>query len=254
MDIKIIIATHKAYRFPEDAMYLPVHAGKALHPQLQLGIQGDDQGENISRKNQNFCELTCLYWAYRNLQAEYVGLAHYRRHFARWGLGNKWNRILTQKQLETLLQKAPVVLPKKRNYYIETNYQQYVHAHHSEDLEQTEKILREDYPEYLPSYEKSMASTKGHRFNMFIMRRDLFLDYCQWLFDILFKLEARLDISGYSAYDARVFGFVAERLLDVWLETNKICYTEVPVCNMENQHWGKKILDFLKRKYIKKKE
>ena len=254
MDIKIIVAAHKAYRFPADAMYFPVHAGKALHPELELGFQGDDAGENISVKNPNFCELTCLYWAYRNLQAEYVGLAHYRRHFARSGLGDKWQRVLTQKQLEKLLEKAPVVLPKKRNYFIETNYQQYIHAHHKEDLELTENILREDYPAYLPAYEKSMASTKGHRFNMFVMRQDLFRNYCGWLFDILFKLEQRLDISAYSPYDARVFGFVAERLLDVWLETNQISYVEVPVCNMENQHWGQKILTFLKRKYLKKKE
>ena len=254
MDIKIIIAAHKAYRFPTDPVYFPVHAGKALHPELDLGLPGDDTGENISQKNPNYCELTCLYWAYQNLQAEYVGLAHYRRHFACPGLGNKWQRVLTKKQLERLLEKAPVVLPKKRNYYIETNYQQYIHAHHQEDLEQTQNILRQYYPAYLPAYEKTMASTKGHRFNMFVMRQDLFQGYCDWLFDILFKLEKRLDISGYSPYDARVFGFVAERLLDVWLGTNKIPYIEVPVCNMENQHWGKKILDFLKRKYLKKKE
>ena len=254
MDIQIIVATHKAYRFPQDAMYLPVHAGKALHPELDLGIQGDDDGKNISCKNPNFCELTCLYWAFQNLQAEYVGLAHYRRHFASSRLADKWQRICTKAQMEALLQKAPVVLPKKRNYFIETNYQQYVHAHHEEDLAQTKAILQEDFPAYLPAYEKTMASTKGHRFNMFVMRQDLFLQYCQWLFDILFKLEKRLDISGYSPYDARVFGFVAERLLDVWLETNHIPYTEVPVCNMENQHWGKKIAGFLKRKYLKKKE
>ena len=254
MDIKIIIATHKAYRFPTDAMYLPVHAGKALHPELDLGIQGDDTGENISQKNPNFCELTCLYWAFQNLQAEYVGLAHYRRHFACFRFGNKWNRVLTENQMETLLKKAPVVLPGKRNYFIETNYQQYIHAHHTEDLTQTRNILQAYYPEYLPAYEKTMASTKGHRFNMFVMRYDLFRDYCQWLFDVLFKLEADLDISAYSAYDARVFGFVAERLLDVWLETNQISYTETPVCNMENQHWGKKIFGFLKRKFTTKKE
>lgn len=254
MDIKIIVAAHKAYRMPSDQMYLPVHAGKALHPDLDLGFSGDHTGENISQKNPNYCELTCLYWAWKNLQADYVGLAHYRRHFAKSGLGDKWQRILTKKQLELLLQRAPVVLPKKRNYFIETNYQQYIHAHHEADLLQTERILQTDYPNYLPAYRASMASTKGHRFNMFVMRWDLFCDYCQWLFDILRKLEAQLDISGYSAYDARVFGFVAERLLDVWLETNGISYVEVPVCNMEKQHWGKKILSFLRRKFAKKKE
>ncbi|MBR3978632.1 MAG: DUF4422 domain-containing protein [Oscillospiraceae bacterium] len=253
MDIRIIVATHKAYQFPPDAMYVPVHAGKALHPELDLGIPGDDTGENISHKNPNYCELTCLYWAWKQLQADYIGLAHYRRHFARSGLGNKWQRVLTREQLEALLEKAPVVLPKKRNYYIETNYQQYIHAHHEADLKETEKILRDFYPAYLPAYEKTMASTMGHRFNMFVMRQDLFRDYCGWLFDILFKLEDRLDISRYSAYDARVFGFVAERLLDVWLLTNHISYVEAAVCNMEKQHWGKKIFAFLKRKFIKKK-
>ena len=84
---------------------------------------------------------------------------------------------------------------------------------------------------------------------MFIMRHDLLDRYCSWLFDILFELKARLDISGYSDYDKRVFGFVAERLLDVWLETNHIQYLELPVLHLESQHWLKKGTAFLKRKF-----
>jgi len=93
-----------------------------------------------------------------------------------------------------------------------------------------------------------MKRRGGHRFNMLVMRRDLLDAYCTWLFDILFALEERLDISDYDAYNARVFGFIAERLLDVWIETNRVLYTEMPVKNTESQHWLRKGSAFILRK------
>ena len=87
---------------------------------------------------------------------------------------------------------------------------------------------------------------------MFIMKKDKFDAYCKWLFDILFELENRLDISDYSDNDARVFGFVSERLLDVWIETNNIPYKNLPYIFMENQNWFSKGFNFLKRKIAKK--
>ena len=95
-----------------------------------------------------------------------------------------------------------------------------------------------------------MRSTKGHRFNMFLMRSDLLDAYCNWLFPVLFDLEDRLDITDYSEYDERVFGFVAERLLDVWVETNHVAYQECPVIHIESQHWLKKGTAFLMRKFF----
>ena len=145
-----------------------------------------------------------------------------------------------------------VLLPIPRNYYIETNYSQYVHAHNKEDLDTTREIISEMYPEYLAAYDSSMKKTIGHRFNMFIMKKDKFDAYCKWLFDILFELENRLDISDYSDNDARVFGFVSERLLDVWIETNNIPYKNLPYIFMENQNWFSKGFNFLKRKIAKK--
>ena len=85
---------------------------------------------------------------------------------------------------------------------------------------------------------------------MFVMKKELLQHYCTWLFDILFELEKELDISSYSTNDKRVFGFVSERLLDVWLETEGVTYREVPVVFLENQHWGKKIAAFLRRKLV----
>lgn len=250
--VQLLVAAHKPYRMPQDALYRPIWVNAANRPQAPQGWLRDDAGESISTKNENYCELTALYWAWKNLDADYIGLCHYRRYFAGKRTGEKWSRILTAQQAQALLQRTPVLLPSPRNYYIETNYSQYAHAHHAQDLDETRAILAERWPEYLPAYDASMRRTSGHRFNMLVMRRDLLDAYCTWLFGVLFELERRLDISGYSANDRRVFGFVSERLLDVWLETNHISYRELPVVNLESQHWPRKILKFLQRKFAGK--
>ena len=256
MDLKIIVATHKPYKMPDDKTYMPVHVGRALSDSWTgtalSAYTGDNTGENISHKNKNYCELTALYWAWKNLDYDYLGLAHYRRYF-RFGTGDKWQTVLSGEKARELLSQHPVILPKKRNYFIESTYDQYVHAHNRQDLDKTLEILRQYYPQYIPAWDKVMKSTSGHRFNMFVMKKDILNEYLTWLFDILFRLEDVLDISGYSVNDARVFGFVSERLLDVWLITNNIEYIELPVINMESQNWPKKILNFLKRKFIGKK-
>lgn len=247
--VKIIVATHKPYTMPTDSMYVPVQVG-AEGKEL-IGYTPDNTGENISVKNANYCELTGLYWAWKNIHADYIGLAHYRRHFTMRGAkGDKWNRILTQTQLDSVLEQTDVILPTPRNYYVETNYSQYAHAHHAKDLDTTRTILAEKYPEYLDVYDKYMKRTVGHRFNMFIMEKKLLDSYCRWLFDVLFELERRLDISQYKQNDARVFGFVSERLLDVWIETNHVPYKELPYLFMEKQNWIIKGANFLKRKIL----
>ena len=248
MDIRIIVATHKPYRMPEDEMYLPLQVGAEGKP--SLGYTGDNTGENISKKNPHYCELTGLYWAWKNLDAEYIGLAHYRRFFSNGKVFvPKEQRILTRAELIPHLTEAEILLPKKRNYWIETNYSQYAHAHHAIDLDTAREILSERYSEYLKAYDVSMKRASGHRFNMFIMKRERLNEYCEWLFDILFELEKRLDISAYNANDSRVFGFVSERLLDVWLETKGYPYRELPYVFLEDQNWLKKGTAFLLRKW-----
>lgn len=247
MKIRIIIATHKPYWMPEDSMYLPVHVGAAGKD--SIGFQRDDEGENISLKNANYCELTGLYWTWKNLDADYLGLVHYRRHFSNGKrMRDKRRKVISQKGIADKLKEADVLLPYPRNYRIETNYSQYVHAHHAIDLTVTRKILAEKYPEYVRAWDESMKKPTGHRFNMFVMKKDLFDAYCAWLFSILFELEQQLDISAYSDYDKRVFGFVSERLLDVWIETNGIKFMDMPYVFMENQNWIIKGWNFVRRK------
>lgn len=240
--LRVVVAAHKPYQMPDDSAYLPLQVGAA--GKVSYGFARDDEGENISKKNAHWCELTGLFWAWKNIDADAVGLVHYRRHF-------KGARgIAAGDEIRRLLSDHDIILPRKRNYFIESTYSQYAHAHHAEDLDAVRVIIEEKYPECIPAFDRVMRSTKGHRFNMFIMKKPLLDAYCEWLFDILFELERRLDISSYSAYDARVFGFVSERLLDVWLERNKaFTFAELPVLHLESQHWPLKIARFLMRKF-----
>ena len=251
MNVKILIATHKPYWMPDDDIYLPIQVGSAIS-KTDLGYCRDDSGDNIRTKNKNYCELTGLYWAWKNLDADYIGLAHYRRHFTVKRGRDKKTLPITGREITDILKTTDVILPKKRSYYIETSYSHYIHAHHKEDLGVTEQIITEKYPEYLDAYNRVMNSSKGHRFNMFVMKKEIFDSYCKWLFDILFELEKRLDISDYSVNDARVFGFVAERILDVWIQKNQIDYKEIPYVFMEKQNWIKKVGAFLRRKISSK--
>ena len=172
-NIKLLVAMHKAYCLPEDAVYAPIQVGGVHIPGMENALR-DDTGENISNKNRSYCELTALYWGWKNLQADYLGLVHYRRYFARrMPGGRKFDRIAPGTEIHAALEKAPVILPKKRNYWIETTYTQYIHAHHKEDLDAVQSILAEKYAAYLPAYAAVMGRTSGHRFNMFVMRRDI---------------------------------------------------------------------------------
>ena len=97
MDIKVIVATHKPYAMPADDMYLPLQVG--AEGKEPIGFTGDNTGEHISAKNATFCELTGLYWAWKNLEADYIGLAHYRRHFAGSKKGEPMERVLDRKSV-----------------------------------------------------------------------------------------------------------------------------------------------------------
>ncbi|WP_044736932.1 DUF4422 domain-containing protein [Geobacillus kaustophilus] len=256
-DLVILVATHKKYQMPKESIYLPLHVGR--EGKEDLGYQGDNTGDNISIKNPNYCELTGLYWAWKNLSCEYIGLCHYRRYFTNKNLIQrflhrhnkfdlKFDLILTESEIKKLLEEYDVILPTKRNYYIETVWSHYENAHHIKDLEETKKIIEEKYPEYLDSFEKVMSGTKLHLYNMFIMKKEDFDRYCKWVFDILFELEKRVDISSYDNYQKRIFGFISERLFNVWVYSRKLRLKKLPVVNIEEINWGKKIANFLLRK------
>ena len=255
-DIKIIVATHKKYMMPEDKLYIPLHVG--AEGKDNLGYIKDNKGDNISLKNPFFCELTGLYWAWKNLDCDYLGLVHYRRYFTMSKKKYKTSEekmahVLSKSEVDELLKDNDIILPNKRNYYIENLYNHYKHTMYIEPLDITGDIIKEKYPEYYNEFLNLHKRKKAHMFNMFIMKKDILDKYLEWLFDILFELEKRVDDKKYDAFHKRFYGRVSELLLDVYLRTNNLSYKEVKVIDIENINWLKKGTSFLMAKFFGKK-
>lgn len=252
-DQQIVVVSHKDYQFPEDSIYVPYYVGSIVEQkEISANYTLDIEQDNIADKNANYCELTAQYSLWKNSEATIKGLVHYRRHFAdkqRVSQDKKWQHILSGNQINELLQEYQMILPAKRHYYIETLWSHYEHSHHIEGLALTRKVIAHDYPGYLVDFDHVMESRSAHMFNMFIARGSIFDEYSQWLFDVLSKVEEQLDISTYSTSEARVYGYISELLMDVWVNHNHIHYVEQPMIFMEKQNWLKKGGKFLLRKF-----
>jgi hypothetical protein len=217
--IKIYTITHKKFTCPRDTIYHPLHVGHALAK--DLGYPGDDVGENISEKNCYYSELTGLYWIWKNEKdAEYLGLCHYRRYFV-----NQDGFTMNETEYMDILSKHDVIVSCPR--MVEGSYyEEYKSAHSIENLEKTGEVLRELFPDYAEDFAQVVHGKKLYIGNLFAAPRKLFCAYAEWLFAIFFELEKRIDVESYDEYHKRVFGFLAEELLMVWVRHNKLDYYE----------------------------
>ncbi|MGY5275896.1 DUF4422 domain-containing protein [Lactiplantibacillus plantarum] len=249
MKVQIYVAAHKPYQMPLDPAYRPIFVGAAIHGAAPQSYQPDDVGDNISASNPNFNELTAMYWIWKNCHADVKDLNQYRRYLSE-APKRKLAGILSRTEIESLLQRYDVIVPKKRHYYIESNYSHYVHAHHREPLDMMRTVISERHAAYLDDFDQLMHQTSAHMFNMMIMSGPKFDDYAKWVFDILFAVRDRIDITDYDVQEARVFGYLSEFLLDVWINHNQLTYVEVPVMYMEKQQLPEKAYNLLKRKFF----
>lgn len=211
--IKILVACHKADpAIRQDDIYMPIHVGKALHPELDLGFQGDDTGDNISEKNGSYCELTAMYWAWKNLptDVDIVGIAHYRRY-----LDVSADRIVRNINCNRIILPAPIILgwSVAKELALWTSM---------EEVYLLVDILRGRYPDFVNLIDSYFfRSNKFYRLNMAIMSRSDFEDYCGFIFPILEELE-RYSISRIGRYtrQKRVFGYIGEILIGLWIKMN----------------------------------
>jgi len=247
----ILISTHKDYSFPKSALYIPIQVGK-ISSSAHVDAIGDDKGIHIAEKNSTFCELTALYWAWKNdffKDSDFCGLVHYRRYF-KGSSGEKLNgmKILGEDEILNYLKEYDILLPKKRRYYIETVISHYSNAHYQKDILLTRTILEQQASDYLAAFDEVMQSRSLHLFNMFIMSPKYFYAYMDWLFPILFALEERIDTESYDSYQKRVFGYIAERLFNVWLLKNDLRIKCLGVNHLEGENYILKAWCLIMRK------
>ena len=236
--INIYIAHHKKSKVIENECIIPIQVGADIS-ETKLDMLRDNTGENISEKNEIYCELTAQYWAWKNNKdADYYGFMHYRRHFMfteeamlnKNGEIRKFEEIndeyieecgLDEKSIRRILNGVDVivptiepVIPEGKNIY--EHYYLYPDQH-KEDYELMLEAIGQLYPEYLETAMEYSKGIEGYFCNMFIMKRDIFDEYSEWLFSILGYMENKKDFSMYSISEYRVLAYLAERLLGIFV-------------------------------------
>ena len=240
---KILICCHKPCELPPnpDGLFLPIQVGAAISD-ADLGMQRDDQvnGEpcdNISAKNKSYCEITALYWAWKNIKKlypniEYIGLNHYRRYFCfekkfsvyEDTVKNERNLNgyrLCKESLQKILSKNKIIIAKK-HFYKFSMFFAYCLFYVSEDYRILKQTIQCDFPEFYKSFIKGMEKSNYYSpYNMFIMKFSDFSEYCEWLFDVFSKIEKKIPFEHYNQQQMRVFGYMSEFLLRVYLDKNE---------------------------------
>lgn len=244
--ITILVASHKPNKIYSDEVYTPIHVGRAISKfkNEMADMIGDDTGDNISSKNGAYCELTALYWAWKNLKdVEYMGLAHYRRYF---------ETKFTTENIDTIFQSCDVVLAKP---YLHDRYNEMKMARTltMEDEVIFLKVFKKLHPEYEQSLIGYLYGFKDYAYNMFVMKREAFESYCQFLFSILFECDRLMKPMTYTCSSRRL-GYIAEYLLPIYCLHHHLRIRTEPIVPFigEKDDSSKNIKQMVKIELLKK--
>lgn len=259
-NLKILLCCHKDDYILKTEPYLPIHLGKS-RSNIDLGIIGDNTGDNISDKNYCYCELTGMYWAWKNLKnVDFIGLCHYRRFFdfhKQCKTGFPLTAFPTH-SIEQMDLSVPIsLLPKLEKGYIVTSkpiiYGQPLFINYCVNLlcEGFHTLREVVNTTQSPIFKKAFYEVMYHHnrlspYNMFIMKWEDFDNYCKWLFPLLSEVEKRLDISHYSPAQIRIYGYMGEFLLNIWIYAmnKKRIYKPVIWFNDNGDFWKSSLLRY----------
>ncbi len=257
--IKILVGYHKPAYLLKNDIFEPIHLGRALtmsaskdgvlkeqdYRWMLDNMIGDDTGDNISKENRKFCELTAFYWAWKNYSElgnpDYIGFMHYRRHLSfnrnKHFTANKYGFVEETVVDDGYLQKyrlnddAIVETVQGRDLIVAartdllrlgtlTPYNHYENSQkklHIKDYEAVLAILNKKYPEYTEAAVRYNNADYAYFTNVFIMKKDIFCNYCRWLFDILEEAERQIDLSNYNVEETRALAYIAEWLFGIYI-------------------------------------
>ena len=223
----LYVITHKECEIPKQEGYAPLMvgaAGKTCKDYLR-----DDSGQNISKKNPDYCELTGLYWIWKNVNDEYTGIVHYRRFFSK----SRWKmKIYPIEQLNEMLQSCDMIITYTEHIRFSLKKKMLV-SHCSEEIFSVMRdAVAEVCPDCLGAFDRVFQKNTMCICNMMYCKKEILNNYCQWLFDVLEKTENTIN-SRQIAYSPRLYGFMAERLMNVWLEYKGLKCKRLPIVNTE---------------------
>lgn len=208
---------------------MPIQAGKALHQNLNLGFLGDDEGDNISFKNSSWSELTVLYWGWKNVKnVEYLGLVHYRRYFDLNINASNIEAIMSGYDMLTVNENKGFEPNMNRNGLIMSTSQ--------EDFYIFLDTLLGFYPQYKePIIDYFYNHYSFVPFTMFLAKKEIYDDYCSFIFPVLFEVEKRIKPREYSR-QKRVIGYFGEWSLGMYILCKNLKTRTAPfvMCGNDN--------------------
>lgn len=187
-------------------------------PFIKSILYKDNTSDNISDKNYSYVDVTALYWYWKNVHCDIIGNNHYSKYF----LNKNSNGLITKEEILDYLKEYDFIthiatLPGR------TVYQIYKDFHGAETIDIAGKVIKETTPEYYKDFEDMLNGEDSTVFNMMIAQKYEFNRYCEWLFKILFKCEDYITVPD-DGFQRKVYGFIGERLLLVWLKHNDMKY------------------------------
>ena len=245
---------------------------------------GDNDGENISERNRYYSECTALYWAWKNYDKlgnpDYIGLMHYRRHFIfnesyyYRREKNKWENALgfvtelmmdkdyqqriglNDEMIESACRNYDLIISKDtkldlihgRN--LREDYANTIPGVKVKDFDLMLDVVKKDYPEYEEVVNKNIDGYTKSLYQMFIMKKELFFEYCEFLFGVLFEIEKQVDFSKYSTNGKRTLGYLAEDLLSMFVwkkETEKLSILKLGATMVEFPYEKEDIQNILEK-------
>lgn len=200
---KLMCVYHNSSVAPiSDDVFVPLRAGELCQGEiLPDGAFWDGDGENISAENAAFNEMSVVYWAWKNYDKlgdpTFIGLTHYRRFFvfeeskyAYFEQPDMPQNIrdcikFPARGIESCFENFDFVapIPNKRKS-VEAHF---CATHNRDDLNLAMDIIARLFPcdvQFAYDYVKGQAA---FYYNMFIFPKQLFFDYCEWIFAILFE-------------------------------------------------------------------
>lgn len=223
----LYIVTHKECAIQKMEGYVPLLVG--AFRKASQGYLRDDSGENISEKNQNYCELTGLYWIWKNTNDKYAGIVHYRRFFSRSRIKKA---VYPIEQLNEMLQKHDVIVTYKEHIRFSLR-RQLVPSHCSREVfAALRNSIATLYPEYLEIFDRVFGGNTMSICNMMYCRKAILDRYCKWLFDILEATEKVIE-EQQLVYLPRLYGYFGERLMNVWIAYSGLKTIRLPIVNIE---------------------
>ncbi len=265
--VNLFMVYHKPSTLYKGDVITPIHAGRDVaftaakdgsitvddYKWLEKNMIGDNIGHNISAKNRFYNEMTVTYWIWKNCKSPIVGLMHYRRifDFREFGNSKDYTQVMRKycvepKIIKKLLSEYDMILPTKLDFGEQSLYQQYEKYHHITDLNLAMNIIKEKYPEMSPYVDKLKEQHSGYFYNMFIMKKEQFDKYAEFMFDILFELSKRIpQRSSRNLYQQRIEAFIAERIANIYFSyvtaEHGVWIKEVPVMHLEPENPVKRL-------------